>query len=118
MRSYDDTVRSLVVSAAATLRNASLKEERASAARIAAAGCATLLRMVPRGVRRVLSARAFARRAGVPAVGAKLQGGLPYVDNHGTLTIGERLLTWTRLGSPPALYVAPGAELHIGNDVF
>lgn len=71
-----------------------------------------------RRVQEAVWVRRFARRAGIPIVAAKVKGGMPYVDNHGTLTIGARLLTWTRLDSPPALYVGPGAELHIGDDVF
>ena len=80
--------------------------------------------MLRRAVRRVLparvrpAARAFQRQAGVPAPDAKLEGGLPVLDIRGRLTVGRRLLCRTRLGQPPALYVAPGAELHIGDDVF
>jgi acetyltransferase-like isoleucine patch superfamily enzyme len=74
-------------------------------------------RVVPTGLRD-REGRAFARQAGVPAVDARLRGGLPILDVQGRLTVGKRLLTWTRLNSPPALYVAPGAELHIGDDVF
>jgi acetyltransferase-like isoleucine patch superfamily enzyme len=77
-----------------------------------------LRKLVRRVVPKPNPTRAFERRAGVPAVDAQLKGGLPIVEVHGRLTLGKRLLAWTRLDSPPSLYVAPGAELHIGDDVF
>lgn len=81
--------------------------------------------MLRQAVRRVVlestrdrARRAFARQAGVQVVDARLRGGLPHLDIQGRLVVGKRLLTWTRLDSPPSLYVAPGAELTIGDDVF